>query len=78
MAEHKLDKGLVETPVEYICGDPNVRDGAGTTDEIYGLQGPEGVSANGGIKFNLIRTDLGTAESDQPSSRKQFVGQGDD
>lgn len=73
MAEHKLDKKLVESPVEYMCGDPEVRDGAGTTDEIYGLQGPEGVSANGGIKFNLIRTDL-ALEDDRPSSRKQFVG----
>jgi hypothetical protein len=78
MAEHKPDKSLVETPVEYICGDPGVRDGAGTTDTIYGLQGPEGVSANGGIKFNLIRTDLTSSPSDEPSDAKQFKGQSSD
>jgi hypothetical protein len=76
MAEHKPNKALVETPMEYLCGNPEERNGSGTEDTIYGLKGPEGVSANGGINFNLI-TPIPTA-GDRPSDSKQFKGQSDD
>lgn len=75
MAEHKIDKKLLETPVEYLCGDPDVRKGAGTEQEAYGLPAAEGVSANGGIVFNNYRTDVTPNKSqDEPSDSKEFKG----
>jgi len=74
--EHKLDSKLVESPVEEVCGNPTERKHPGAEGTIYGLQGPEGVSANGGIEFALIYDDVTSSKSaDMPSDAKQFKGQ---
>jgi hypothetical protein len=76
MAEHKIDKKLVESPVEYTCGDPNARKHPGATEELYGLKGPEGLAANGGIEFALVYEDITpSAKADKPSDTAQFKGE---
>jgi len=76
MSEHKPNASLVRTPVESICGDPNDRKPSLSSDQtIYGLKGPEGLSANGGIEFALTYDDINpSTKSDRPSDDRQFKG----
>lgn len=77
MSEHKPDAKLVKTPVEAICGDPKTRTRTeGALQEVYGLPGPEGLSANGGLEFNLIALDVAPS-GEKPSDSKQFKGVND-
>lgn len=76
--EHKPDAGLIHTPVEYLCGDPSVRSGEGTTDDVYGLKGSEGVEANGMGKMAIFRDDVTPLKAeDEPSESKRFKGSED-
>jgi hypothetical protein len=77
MSEHKPDSKLIETPVEELCGNPSERKHPGATEEIYGLKGPEGLAANGGIEFALVYEDITPSKSaDTPSDSAQFKGRG--
>ena len=78
MSEHKPNSKLVETPVEEICGNPNERKPSLSSDQtIYGLKGPEGLSANGGVEFALTYDDLNpSTKSATPSDSATFVGRG--
>jgi hypothetical protein len=79
MSEHKPDAGLVKTPVESICGDPKSRKPSiATTQDLYGLKGPDGLSANGGIEHALVYEDINPSTGgDKPSDSKQFQGVND-
>jgi len=73
--EHKISKELLESPVEELCGSPETRSASGEASDSYaGLKGPEGLEANGGIKFALVYEGL-APHKDQPSDTKQFKGQ---
>ena len=73
--EHKVDAKLLATPADEMCGNPMERAHPGATEELYGLQGPEGLSANGGIEFALVYEDIAPHKGDEPSDTKQFKGQ---
>ena len=73
--EHKISKELLESPVEELCGNPSDRVAPGSSEDYHGLKGPEGLEANGGIKFALVYEDLAPHKGDQPSDTKQFKGQ---
>lgn len=73
--ETKIDSKLMQSPVDGLCGDPSVRTGAGTTDNVYGLKGPEGVAANGIGPMAIFRDDVTPLKSaDEPSESKRFEG----
>jgi hypothetical protein len=78
MSEHKPDSKLIETPVEEMCGNPNERKSSvAATEEVYGLKSPDGLSANGGIEFALVYTDINPdTKRDEPSDSAQFKGRG--
>lgn len=76
--EHsKPDAKLVKTPVDSLCGNPNDRKPSLSSDEtIYGLKGPDGLSANGGIEYALTYDDINPAtKSDKPSDDATFKGE---
>jgi hypothetical protein len=76
MATHKPDAKLIRTPMEELCGNPNERTTAGATEDLYGMKGPEGLEANGGVKFSLVYEDIAPHKAaDMPSDSKQFQGQ---
>ncbi len=77
--EHKPDAKLVATPVEKVCGNPADRKPSiASTGELYGLKGPDGLSANGGIEHALVYEDINpSTKSDKPSDSKQFQGVND-
>lgn len=76
MAENKPNASLVKTPVEGMCGDPNKRAPSLSSDQtIYGLKGPDGLSANGGLEFALTYDDINpSVGSDKPSDSGTFKG----
>lgn len=78
MSTNKPDSKLVKSPVEEICGNPGDRKPSLSSDqEVYGLKGPDGLSANGGIEFALVYDDINpSTKSDQPSDSTQFKGRG--
>lgn len=76
MAYSKPDGKLVETPVEELCGNPSTRSHPGQANEVYGLKGPEGVSAGLGADPVLLYTDITPHKAaDSPSDTKLFQGQ---
>lgn len=75
MAYPKPDAKLLETPVEELCGDPNKRSHPGQASEVYGLKGPEGVSASLGADPVLLYDDIHPhVKADKPSDSRQFQG----
>jgi hypothetical protein len=79
MAEHKVDKSLIETPVDYTCGDPKVRSHPGQASSVYGLKAPEGVSEGLGADPVLLYEDITPHKAeDMPSDRKRFQGVSDE
>lgn len=79
MSETKPDAKLIKTPVEQICGNPSDRKPSiPSTQELYGLKGPDGLSANGGIEHALVYEDINpSTKGDTPSDSKQFQGVND-
>lgn len=72
----KPNAKLIETPMEELCGNPATRSHPGQESSVYGLKGPEGVSAELGADPVLIYTDITPhKQADQPSDSKQFQGQ---
>jgi hypothetical protein len=76
MSEHKPNAALVKTPVDSIPGDPGKREPSlGSDDSVYGMKGPEGVSAGLGTNPVLVYNDIApNTKGDSPSDRKQFQG----
>lgn len=74
MAYAKPNAKLVETPVDELCGDPGKRSHPGQESSVYGLPGPEGVSAGLGADPVLVYTDIEPGKGDQPSDTKAFTG----
>lgn len=72
------DKKLVTTPVTELCGNPGDRKPSLSSDQtVYGLKGPEGLSANGGIEFALTHDDINpSTKGDKPSDDATFTGRG--
>lgn len=74
----KPDSKLVETPVDHLCGDPNKRGPSLASDDaVYGMQGPEGLSANGEVEQVLVYKDIVPGGKDAPSDTKTFKGAGE-
>jgi hypothetical protein len=78
MSEHKPDSKLVMTPVPYLCGNPDDRKPTLAADEeVYGMKGPEGLSANDGIEQVLVYKDImSEGKADEPSDMATFKGEG--
>jgi hypothetical protein len=73
--EYTPDKSLIETPVQYMCGDPKERAYKSPEVEVYGLKGPEGVSAGLGADPVLVYADITpNRANDLPSDPKLFKG----
>lgn len=76
MSEHKPNATLIKTPVEQICGDPSKRSPSLSSDQtVYGLKGPDGLGANGGLEYALVYDDINpSTKSDKPSDADTFKG----
>jgi len=75
MSETKPNAKLIETPMDYMCGDPSKRSHPGQQSEVYGLKGPEGVSAGLGADPVLVYDDITpNRAADLPSDPKLFKG----
>ena len=76
---NKPDSKLIETPVQEMCGSASNRGPAtSATSTVYGLPGPEGVSAGLGADPVLVYTDINPdTTADRPADSKRFQGVSD-
>lgn len=73
----KPDSKLVATPVTELCGSPSSRDASvGSDSSVYGMKGPDGVSAGVGADPVLLYTGI-AGSTPAPSDKKTFQGVND-